>query len=89
MSTRKGETGAPRKLAAVKAGRNPNIRIHRSVRPISELKTIKPFEATVAIGDKVNTPFGKGEVVKIQGKECLVALDSGPAKIWRPIRSVV
>ena len=51
--------------------------------------TKRPVEATVEIGARVNTPLGQGKVVEIRGKECLVALDKGSARVWRPIRSVV
>ena len=48
-----------------------------------------PPEAKVRIGDRVKTPLGEGEVIEIRSKECLVALDNGPAKVWRPISTVV
>jgi hypothetical protein len=61
----------------------------RRAKPAREPVTNRPVEATVEIGAWVKTPLGPGRVVEIRGAECLVALDKGPARVWRPITSVV
>jgi hypothetical protein len=48
----------------------------------------KPARHPVTVGTRVNTPLGPGQVVEIRGHECLVALDSGRARVWRPIHSL-
>jgi F-box protein, helicase, 18 len=61
----------------------------RRAEPAREPITKQPVEATVEIGARVKTPLGPGTVVEIRGKECLVSLDKGPVRVWRPIRSVL
>lgn len=64
----------------------------RSGKPARELPVAYPSPAssfTVKVGDRAKTPLGPGEIVEIREQECLVALDNGPARVWRPISTVV
>ena len=61
----------------------------RGAKPAREPITKRSVKATVEIGDRVKTPLGPGTIVEIRRKECLVALDKGPARVWQRIESVM
>lgn len=40
------------------------------------------------IDARVKTPLAPGKVVEIRSEECLVALEKGPDRVWRPMETL-